>query len=95
MQYLIDGRAEDSLYDSAESNAARARVFPAFQAWTKDPRVIYAGHPPDGRHVVLVVELDSHEQLLEFTGPFLDFVRFTITPVIPLSRALELFPPLP
>ena len=69
--------------------AARTAGLPFFASIGGDPRVKASGHFADGRGGFFLLELNSAEEMIQFTGPFLDFVRFESHPVLSLPAIAQ------
>lgn len=91
MLMMVNFEAEHSLHDPAGVEAARAKGFEFFGSIESDPRVKASGHYADGRAGFLLIEVHDAKDVLQFTGPFLDFVRFETHPVLPFSEILKVF----
>jgi hypothetical protein len=89
MQYLIEFAVFDTPLDPQAVQALRGHAFSFFKECLSDPRIKAIGHFTDGRHGFMLAELGSHEEVLSLTGPFLDNVKFTVKPVVPMASFLE------
>jgi hypothetical protein len=93
MQFLVSFKVEPSMHSPDGVAAARTAGTAFFAGIGQDPRVKASGHFADGRGGFMLIELNSAEEMLQFTGPFLDFVRFESHPVLPLAAIAQMFTP--
>ena len=88
MQYLIEFEVFNAPLDEATTQKLRTHAFGFFQGLLSDPRIKAIGHFTDGRHGFMLAELGSHEEVLSLTGPFVDYVKFSVKPVVPMASFL-------
>lgn len=91
MLMMVNFVVEPSMHSPAEVETAREQGFKFFGGIEADPRVKASGHFADGRGGFMLVEVNSAEEVLQLTGPFLDYVRFETHPVLPFSQILKVF----
>jgi uncharacterized protein YciI len=91
MQYLAIFRVEPSMHDPQQIAAAREQGFAFFSNIASDPRVKASGHFADARGGFLLIEHESAEEILQLTGPFMDFVRFECHPVVSFATLMQTF----
>jgi len=91
MLFLVTFEVDGSFHDAAAVQDARQSGGEFFGRIGQDPRVRASGHFADARGGFLLVELNSPGEMMELTGPFLDFVRFESHPVVPLGDLPQIF----
>jgi hypothetical protein len=89
MHFMIEFEAFDTVIEPALVESLRGRAFAFFQQCTADPRVKACGHYTNGRSGFMVVEVGAIEEILSFTGQFLDHVHFEVKPFLPMAQFLE------
>jgi hypothetical protein len=91
MKFLIEFEVFESIIGDESVGRVRQLAVPVFEKMLSDPRVISSGHLLSGRKGFWLIEAGSAEEIMQLTGPLLDFMNVRIEPYVGFDVLLDFF----